>query len=433
MTFKCQCTMRGFCQNHKVEKSSREFAICQGTAEGCSDKVRQSYINKWESKTVQPTSLVAESAGTTQQRHATRTCTKRGKEGAPVKCPSCSGSVFIKTFECSQHGRCHMANKAIAGVRPCIGCEDAVPSEPLMVTPRTLRNPFAYTKTANSPAFVTTAQLMADAKILASKLPSDVTTIIGMARSGLCVATMVSMLLHRPLMILRQSMGDVMPAGNGWRLTGNTGGTGKAVLIDDTVMSGNSFKNTKHMIDPKIPNLIRAAVYVNPAAKYKPDIWVRDLPWPHLLEWNLFNSIMVPAMATDFDGIICHDCRPDQDDDGPKYLDWMRNVQPLYLTRRLSIPLIVTARLEKYRQETHDWLNRWGVSVSRLVMWPGESLAERNRSDVASWKAGHYRQFATQRQRVGPPMFVESDPRQAQRIAQVSGQLVVCPAAGCCF
>src|SRR5690606_15176720 len=115
---------------------------------------------------------------------------------------------------------------------------------------------------------------------------------------------------------------------------------------------------------------IAAAVYVNPFARVKPDVWVRDLPWPHLLEWNLFNSVLSPSMAVDFDGILCHDCPPQDDDDGPRYARFLREVQPLYVMRKTVVQLIVTARLEKYRPQTLDWLARHGIAVKTLVMGP---------------------------------------------------------------
>lgn len=291
--------------------------------------------------------------------------------------------------------------------------------------------PFAYT--GGLPQFITTSRLMEDTKLLASKIPADVQGIIGVARSGLCVATMVAMLLHRPLTIVRQSTHDIVDAGNGWRLSGNTHGNGPHVLLDDTVMAGNSFKHVTPIVQKRFPNLITAAVYVNPAAKHKPDMWVHDLPWPHILEWNVFNSIMSPAMATDFDGILCRDCRADQDDDGEKYLDWMTNVEPLYLTRRSPIPLIVTARLEKYRGVTTAWLNKWSVTFNELVMAPWGTLAERRAQNIPAWKAGYVSKFCAKRHQINPPMYVESDPGQAQEIARLSRCLTVCPSAGACY
>jgi hypothetical protein len=53
---------------------------------------------------------------------------------------------------------------------------------------------------------------------------------------------------------------------------------------------------------------------------------------------------------------------------------------------------------------------------------------------MADFKAEHFRTFIRQHRRgLKPPLFVESDPHLAARIAKLSGGLVVCPAAGRCF
>lgn len=292
---------------------------------------------------------------------------------------------------------------------------------------------WGYAETAEPPPFVTLAQMAEDCKALASMLPANTARIVGVSRSGLQPANLVAMLLHRQLWIVRQSTADIIDGGNGWRLSGNTTADGPTVVIDDTVMSGNSFKHVMPIVRKRFPDAIAAACYVNPMAKVKPDMWVRDLCWPHLLEWNLFNSIMTPIMATDFDGVLCRDCPPEDDDDGPRYEAFLRDVQPLYLVRRTPIPLIVTARMEKYRPQTEDWLKRHGVKWTKLVMGPWRTLAERNRSDIAGFKAQHFKLFIRQYHRLKPPLFVESDPRQAKRIAELSRGTVICPVAGKCF
>ncbi len=294
------------------------------------------------------------------------------------------------------------------------------------------RGPFAWHH-GPTPEFVTTARLMEDAKRLASKLPANTSLVIGVARSGLSVASLVAMLLHRPLAIVRQSSNDLIDGGKGWRLTGNTTCDGPVVVIDDTVLTGNSFKHVMPIVRRRYPQAIAAAVYVNPTARLKPDLWVRDLPWPHLLEWNLWNSIISPHCATDLDGVLCHECPPQEDDDGQRYEQFVKTVQPLYLTRRVTIPMIVTARIEKYRPPTEEWLRRYGVSYDELVMGPWKSKAERDRSDVALWKAEHYRRFLQRRHALKPPLFIESCSRQAARIAQAAGGFVLCPAVARVF
>jgi orotate phosphoribosyltransferase len=377
------------------------------------------------------------------------TCAHRGEIIGEIPC-GCGSPP--KLYQCSIYEKCTLIRdggnrrKAIeaAKVAICIECPSrTLPGQTTPIGPppprkrrptnKPRRSPFYYKRTLGSPEFVTLARFATDAKALVSVLPANTSKIIGVARSGLTAANLVAMFMHRPVEVMRQSKGDVIEGGNGWRLTGNTSSDGAVVVIDDTVMTGNSFMDVIPRIRKVYPNAISAAIYCNPNANVKPDLWVRELPWPHLLEWNLFNSILSPSMAVDFDGILCHDCPPGHDDDGWRYERFLQGVKPLYYMRRTTIPMIVTARLEKYRPQTMDWLARHGMSVQELIMWPGSDYRERSTEKVAQFKATHYSRFLTHKYRIQPTLFVESDANQAQRIAQISGGLVVCPAAGRVF
>lgn len=294
-------------------------------------------------------------------------------------------------------------------------------------------SPFAYQSSKTSPEFVTLETFVADTRRLAAMIPEGTSRIIGVSRSGVTPANIIATILHLPMSYVRQSTGDLIDGGNGWRLTGNTGGRGPAVVIDDTVMSGNSLKHVMPIVWKEHPQAISAAVYVNPAARQKPDIWVRDLPWPHLLEWNLPNSIMTTSCAFDMDGILCHDCGPGDDDDGPRYQAFLRDAILKYPVRRVQIPMIATGRLEKYRSQTLEWLGKHGMSTRSLKMFPG-TFHQRNTTTAAEFKARCFREFlATNQHRIKPAIFVESDEAQARIIAGLTKSLVVCPPAGRCF
>jgi uncharacterized HAD superfamily protein len=89
--------------------------------------------------------------------------------------------------------------------------------------------------------------------------------------------------------------------------------------------------------------------------------------------------------------------------------------------------LIVTARLEKWRDLTEQWLARNRVRVRELVMGPWKDLEHRSRpGQVAQFKAQEYAQRTAS-------LFVESDPGQAETITGISGKPVICPAAGKVF
>ena len=311
--------------------------------------------------------------------------------------------------------------------------EIAKRKKPQRTTSNRIRSAFRSDKRGKS-RFITASQFQQDIKVLSGMIPSDITAIVGVARSGLSAATMISMYHHLPLLTIRQSKHDVIETGNGWRLGGNRHidpSREKVVIVDDTVMTGNSLKAIKPLAKKEFGSFITASVYVNPLARVKPDIHAVDLPWAHLLEWNLFNSVLSPNMAIDFDGILCFDCRPQQDDDGVKYLDFINNAKPLYPARKVPIPLIVTARIEKYRKPTEQWLKRHGIRWRKLVMHPAKTLRERHKDDIAEYKAKHFMEWANRHRPKPPPLgFIESDDHQAKRIHQISKRMVICPSSG---
>ena len=149
---------------------------------------------------------------------------------------------------------------------------------------------------------------------------------------------------------------------------------GLLAIIDDTVASGASIRLLKRRAHRIGRPHVLAVTFANPEASHLVDLFAVELPLPHFLEWNFFNSVHSPITALDFDGILCRDCRTEEDDDGPAYERFSSDAEPLYLPRRRPVPLIVTARLERYRSQTEQWLARWGIQCERLVMGPWSTL-----------------------------------------------------------
>lgn len=290
--------------------------------------------------------------------------------------------------------------------------------------------------------WLSTDDLMRDTLHLIPKIPKDIDAIVGVSRSGLPSASMLSMMLHLPMFIFRQNKKDVIYAGGGWRLNGfKSDAEAKrdfenprhVLVVDDTVFTGSSNRIARSALEGKFDKITYGSIYVNPKARNFPDIWSVDLGWPHMLEWNIFNSVLTPNMVVDFDGILCHDCPIEADDDGEKYLNFIRNAKPKYITRKNHIPMIVTARIEKYRKETVEWLRKNKIKFKNLVMHPAKTLKERRSDDIAAYKAKHYNIFCESRKPSPPPfVFLESEERQAKRISQFTKHLVVCPSSKQC-
>ena len=278
-------------------------------------------------------------------------------------------------------------------------------------------------------SYLTTAQLAADSVRLCTMLPPTIDAIVGVSRSGLLPASIVATHLHLPMYSVSPSKG-VLHLGTGLRIEGNDPDRRPEhiVVIDDTVSRGGAMRRVLPIVERAFADctIATACVYVHPMGVRIPDYHVEVLPGAHYLEWNWANAIHAEYCGFDFDGILCRDCTHDENDDGPRYRQFLRTATPLFLPRRASIPLIVTARHERYRAETVAWLSRHRVTCQNLVMRtfdvdPGQWVEE-----IADFKAREYIASVCQ-------LFAESEPEQAVRIANRSGRPVLCPAAGQVF
>lgn len=368
MTWTCQCPLAGQCPVLKRTMTPRQHAVCNGTREGLTEAERFDYLAHWLAAAMpdDDPSLLGNQIAAWAQR---------------LGIPHCGGCEDRRQFF-------NWAHQWLRGDRPPAG---------------KLR-------------FVRTAELAGDVALLCSLLPTKIVGVIGVARSGLLPATLVAMQQHLPLWIVRQDSEDVVFAGHGFRLgnrdprSSKLGGQpppGKLLLVDDTSMTGNSVRHALQIVGQHWPGrkVLSAVVYRNPASVSDPDYWVHDLPAPHFLEWNLFNSIHLDKTAFDFDGVLTHD--------GTQH--------PQYLPRKGTIPLIVTGRSERLRLPSQAWLTKHGVRVKRMVMFSGETPSDP--LAIARYKAGYWKESRLD-------YFVESDPQQARELARLVKRPVICPAAG---
>ena len=397
MSHDCQCTEPGFCALLQRHMGQRALEICRRDAPGLTPEECDTYRARWLAAAhpewfEQPAPTSASSA---------LDCPHRGDEIRRQVCPSCSGNVQVKVHACDLKGECTLADKKLPGVQSCLTC----PQLP-----------------ANRLRFVTMADLVADTHALASQLPPNLAGIIGISRSGLTPASLLAQLRNLPLWILRQDTtpaqrhlatwsgkGDIIPAGNGWRISDRKETKGPLLVVDDTQMTGRSLRRAREVVKRELPDekVLYAAVYRNPALKDPLDYYAVLLGKPHFLEWNLFNSVHLPHTGFDFDGVLTFDGG---------------NV-PQYLPRKGAVT-IITGRSEKHRAGSLAWCHHHGVKVKRLVMFPGDT--PKDHSIVARYKGEQVR-------RLGLSYFVESSPSQSKIIAEVSKRPVICPKAGKVF
>lgn len=275
--------------------------------------------------------------------------------------------------------------------------------------------------------YITTKQLVADTNRVVPFLPPDITAVAGSARSGMMPAAIIATAMHVPLLAVDPHR--VVECGHGWRLRQHTPPAQQKILIvEDSVFKGRTIKECVKRIRKEYPQAeaLTCAIYCHPSQLHTVDFPVVGIGPPHYFEWNFWNSYQIELSGFDMDGVLCGDIAPNNDDDGPAYVAAIRNAQPLHYVRRAKIPLIVTARLEKYRKETEEWLARHGIEVENLVMFPGDVNDRGAPKAISSFKAKHYKASKLQ-------LFVESCPIQAKEIHRITGKPVLCPAAGVAF
>ncbi len=124
-------------------------------------------------------------------------------------------------------------------------------------------------------------------------------------------------------------------------------------------------------------------------------------------------------MIMDLDGVICQDPTVEQNDDGEKYIDFIKNSKPKFVPTN-KIYAIVTNRLEKYRPETTEWLKKYGVKYQQLIMLDLQTKQDRLKINPA---VVHKGVFYKKSEAV---LFIESSYNQSIDIATTSGKPVYC-------
>lgn len=256
------------------------------------------------------------------------------------------------------------------------------------------------------------------ARDLISTIAQDhqIAGVAGVPRSGMLAAAAAAIHLGVPLFEANEA--GIHSIAHGRRLD-NLKQEGRIVVMEDSLNTGARFAHIRKALGP---SHIYAAVFSTPRSIPRADYVHCKLELPHWFDWWLWGSkyLLNRNIGIDFDGIICGDCPRDKDTDDEVYADWMRNVRPIRHARPYGVPVVITGRLEKYREITQEWCqrNRQEVVAFRFGQW--ESAAQR--TDIAGFKAKVCREMRLSG-------FVESDMRQAERIAQLARIPVACPDA----
>lgn len=256
-------------------------------------------------------------------------------------------------------------------------------------------------------------------------MPADLDLIVGVPRSGLLAANMMSLITNLPLADLDgylegrlASVGKTKPHA---RLDTTFADVRKVLILDDSVNVGEAMAKARARVAAAGHGheVVYAAVYGQRPEHEHVDIVFEVLPQPRVFQWNLMHHNFIERACVDIDGVLCRDPTEHENDDGANYIEFLLNASPLHLSTR-TIKTLVTSRLEKYRAETEDWLAQHEVRYETLVMLDLPSKQARQEARAhGSFKADHYRNSDA-------ILFIESELGQAREIAQRSGKPVIC-------
>lgn len=204
------------------------------------------------------------------------------------------------------------------------------------------------------------------------KLPKKYDIIVGIPRSGLTIANIISTNLGKPLttpdlidnIIWKK---EFLEERKLYRI----------LLIDDSMSTGNTMKKSIRKLknSKRNVNIDSGVLIADDESKKKVDFYYKIVPHPRIFEWNFLHN-KKGKVAVDMDGVLCEDPPKETSFDGKKYLKWIKNAEE-NLIPKFKIDVIISNRLEKYRKETEKWLKKHNVKYKKLILWNVSSKKKR--------------------------------------------------------
>lgn len=254
-----------------------------------------------------------------------------------------------------------------------------------------------------------------------SILPRDFDLIVGIPRSGMLPANLLALYLNKPYTDINSFInGHIYKAGARGQFF-DIKQFKKVLVVDDSVASGSALIKCKEMLKDLTVDFdfSYCAIYVIPGKEKMVDHYFEIVPLPRYFQWNIFNHTVLEKTCFDIDGVLCVDPNEEQNDDGPKYIDFCLNAAPLFIPGS-KIGTIVTSRLEKYRPETEAWLAKNNVKYNKLVMLDLPNKAARQKANNhAEHKANTYKSS-------NYVLFIESSLNQSIDINRITKKPVLC-------
>lgn len=255
-----------------------------------------------------------------------------------------------------------------------------------------------------------------------TKIPDNIDLVVGIPRSGLIVSTLIAEYIKKPSTDLFSYLNDV----DNYKL--NVGSLAPAtdvknanviLLVDDAMGVGITMEKAKNMILAKksTVKVITCVEFVEPFSTDKVDIYFSIMK-NQFLPWSVLKR-GISSACCDIDGVLTEDVPREYDDDGEKYINFLKNQKPKFRPDR-KIHTLITGRLEKYRAITEEWLRQHNIQYGNLIMLNLPNKQEKIKQDTGNFKGEFFKKS-------GLPLFIESDFREAKVIKSINpGKCVYC-------
>lgn len=256
------------------------------------------------------------------------------------------------------------------------------------------------------------------------RIPGDADLVVGVPRSGMLAATIIALHMHLPLTDVKGLKRREMMSG-GARMKKQNGNKFKdfrhILVVDDSINRGTAMEEVKKELEESGINqkISYCAVFVSPGALSKADLCFEVCETPRIFEWNMMNHMNLRKASVELDGVLCE---PPLREHFDRYDEFVQNAKP-YLKSTQKIGLITTKRLEKYRNQTEEWLKKHDIRFSKLIMREPSMFGQKpllSSDENAEFKKRVL--FET----VRPQFFIEWKHAHSIRIARKVGKMVYC-------
>lgn len=275
--------------------------------------------------------------------------------------------------------------------------------------------------------YITFTDLITTIRTNIHKVPNDIDFVIGIERSGMIVASIISEYINVPLIGLEAFVNGCKATGGDRLHLLNRKKTNKVLVVDDTCNSGKAMNTAKDKLKGYDYEFIYLVAYLEGKGSDCIDIYLEDVrkytkDFPIVLyEWNIMAHypFISQRCIYDIDGVFCLD--PPDELKTEEYEEYIKNAVPLFIPT-VPIGKIVTYRLSKYMDITEKWLKEQGIRYNQLIMFKADSYKERYEAGVSP----EYMKGTIYRDDKQSILFIESDDYQARMIHRISGKPVLC-------